>query len=123
MKTVLKVPTVVALYLLSFFLLGCSGDNPSCPGDSSVSIVTGIVVAIENLVPVNGGVTIDLSCLGGRSERLLLPSFFRNPPPSEDQLELYQVILLLEIGDLVQAGGTRAENGIELDRLKILLRL
>lgn len=121
MKIVPKIPTVLAVYLLSISLLGCFDDNPTDPGDPNFAIVIGTVVAIEDLVPVDGGITIDLSCRG-RSERLLFPSLFTNPPPSEDKLELYQVILLLETGDLVQAWGTRTENGIELERLKILLK-
>ncbi len=120
MKIFLKVSTVLAGCLFSLIVLGCSGDNPTDPGDPNFAIVIGTVVAIEDLVPVDGGVTIDLSCHGGRSERLLFPSLFTNPPPSEDKLELYQVILLLETGDLVHACGTRTENGIALDRLKIL---
>ena len=112
--------TILTITLLLLAAYACSDDNSTDLGDSNSAIVTGIIVAIEDLVPIDGGVTIDLECLDGRSERLLFPSLFTNPPPSEEMQQLYQVILLLKRGNLVQAKGTRTESGIELEQLTVL---
>ena len=120
MNTVPNTSMILAATLLLFVSLGCSNDNSTDLSESKATVVLGTVVAVEDLVPVDGGVTIDLECLGGRNERLLFASLFTNPPPSEDRLQLYQVILLVNGGSVVQAEGMRTEKGIELEQLKIL---
>ena len=119
-KAILNISTVLAVILLLFVTFGCFNDNSTGLSESESAVVSGLVVAVEDLVPVDGGVTIDLECLNGRTERLLFPSLFTNPPPSEETLELYQVILRIKRGNLVRAEGTRTESGIELERLTIL---
>lgn len=120
METIHRNLIVLAITLVLLATYACSDDKSTGVDDPDSVNVTGIVVVVEDNVPVDGGVTIDLECLDGQSERLLFPSLFTNPPPSEDMQQLYQVILLLEIGNLVQAGGKRTEDGIELEQLTIL---
>lgn len=119
-KAILNISRVLAVAILLFAPFGCFDDNSTGLSESRSVIVIGTVVAVEDLVPVDGGVTIDLECLDGRTERLLFPSLFTNPPPSEDTLELYQVILRIKSGNLVRAEGMRTESGIDLERLTIL---
>ena len=122
MKTFPNISMALAATLLLFVSLGCSNDNSIGLGESKSEVVIGTVVAVEDLVPVDGGVSIDLECVDGRSERLLFASLFTDPPPSEDRLQLYQVILQVDSGSVVRAEGTRTEKGIELERLTILSR-
>jgi hypothetical protein len=105
---------VVALSLL---LLGC-GSNPA-PGTSV--IVTGDVVAIEDLVPVDGGVTITVTTQRGETERLLFPSLFTVPRPSQQTIDLYDVVRRVEVDDLIRAAGKRTTAGVELESLTIVV--
>ncbi len=93
---------------------------PSGPGTSGLVVVTGRVTQIENAVPVDGGVRIDIILEGGKTEQLLFPSLFTSPPPSEETLKLYDVIRRVELGDRIRAEGKRVPAGIELEALAIL---
>ena len=120
-----EIKRTLAVICSAFFLLGvlgCSSDEtPS--GHSSESqpvVVVGEVMTVDDRVPVDGGVTIDIGLDGGESERLLFGSLFTYPAPSQERLDLYQVIVELEIGDRVQATGSRTVDGIEIEELVIL---
>ena len=103
---------------LLFLLLGCGEgiDGPTSPN----AIVTGDVVAIQDLVPADGGVTITVTTPGGKTEILLFPSLFTFPRPSEQTIALYGVVSRVEVGDLIRAGGKRTAAGVELESLVIL---
>ena len=82
--------------------------------------VTGEVLSIEDLVPIDGGVTIDLSLSDGETEKLFFESLFTYPPPSQERLDLYQVIRDVDIGDQVRAAGIRNDNGLVLEEIEVL---
>jgi hypothetical protein len=116
---------ILATLCSAFFLVGVPGcsSNDTLIGDSDSSqpvAVIGEVKTIDDQVPVDGGVTIDIELDDGGSERLLFGSLFTSQGSSQERLDLYQVIVELEIGDLIEAKGTRTANGIEIDELTIL---
>jgi hypothetical protein len=114
---------VLALLATSFLIVfGCGkgSDVSTGPTPAGTVVVTGEVVEVQNLVPVDGGVTIEITLEGGKTERLLFPSLFTSPPPTEEMLSLYSVVRRVEIGDLVRAQGKRTSAGIELEALAIL---
>jgi hypothetical protein len=82
--------------------------------------VTGVVTQIDDLVPVDGGVTITLALDAGGTELLLFGSLFTSPPPSEERLALYQTIRQAEVGSRVRATGVKGARGIELTDLEVL---
>jgi hypothetical protein len=104
---------------------GCSSSkepDPSVPdGGPRVSVV-GRIESIEDLVPVDGGVTIELKEDSGGSAILRYASMFTNPRPSEEHVDLYQVIQDADVGDRVKAEGIRTSDGIDLKALTILER-
>jgi len=102
--------------------LGCrkGGDGPTGPTPGANVVVTGDVVEIRDLVPVDGGVTITVTTRSGGTEILLFPSLFTNPPPSQHTIDLYDVVRRVEVGDLVRAEGMRTAAGVELESLAIL---
>lgn len=104
--------------VLLLILLGCANgsDGPTSPS----VIVTGDVVAIQDLVPVDGGVTITVTTQSGETERLLFPSLFTVPAPSQQTINLYQVVQRVAVGDLIRAAGKRTAAGVELESLVIL---
>jgi hypothetical protein len=89
---------------------------------SDLVTVTGVVTAIDDDVPVDGGVVIDLQLEDGETVQLFFGSLYTVPPPRQWQIDLYQVIAGLEIGDRVSATGTRVPLGIGLRHLRILER-
>lgn len=106
--------------VLLLVLLGCGNgiDGPASPN----VIVTGDVIAIHDLVPVDGGVTITVTSQSGATERLLFPSLFTVPAPSQQTVKLYDVVRRVEVGDVIRAGGARTAAGVELESLVILGR-
>lgn len=82
-------------------------------------VVVGVIVEKDDQVPVDGGVTMLLEKTGGGTALLLFGSLFTSPPPSQEQIELYEVIAKVEIGDVVRATGTRSDRGIVLEALTI----
>lgn len=101
---------------LSILLLGC-GNNAAL---GTAVLVTGDVIAIEDLVPVDGGVTITVTTQRGETERLLFPSLFTVPRPSQQTIDLYDVVRRVDVGDLIRAGGKRTTAGVELESLTIV---
>ena len=117
-RSSLPIAPLLAVLLLS----GCGkgSDGPAAPASPGTVIVSGEVLAVEDLVPVDGGVTITIDLGEGDTEDLLFPSMFTNPPPSEATVALYDVVRRVVVGDLVQAQGTRSTAGIDLESLAIL---
>ncbi len=111
-----------SISLISLALIACGGESgdPSGPGIKSEVLVTGYVIEIENMMPVDGGITIKVELESKDTERLWFGSLFTVPPPSEDKLKLYDVVRRVELGDRVRATGERTEAGIELEGIAIL---
>jgi hypothetical protein len=89
-----------------------------------VDLVTliGAVIGIDDDVPVDGGVVVELQLDSGETIKLFFGSLFTSPPPPQWRFELYAVIAGLELGDRVRATGTSAPGGITLRGLTILER-
>lgn len=114
-----RIPSMV---LLSYLAIGCSGDDGTLAGaaDSDLDSVTGMVTLIEDHVPVDGGVQLELELDTGKMDTAYLPSFFTAPPPPQEQYEVYQVIQQLEIGDRIKVEGERTPQGIKIEKLTVL---
>lgn len=103
-------------------IAGCSNGN----GDSLVvpepdrDTVAGTVRRIDDAVPVDGGVDLELELDGGGTERAFLPSLFTHRPAPQERWEIYSQILALEIGDRITVEGERTEHGILIERLTVL---
>ena len=115
------------LALIALVAIGCSESQPEQTTPSSVTgtgnvTVEGVVVAVEDLVPVDGGVTIDIAMESDERARLLFGSLFTSPPPDEATLELYEIVRRVEVGDFVRASGEQTDYGIKIDDLAILKR-
>ena len=116
---------LLATFCIAF--LGCGNKNQDgndgppvgLTADGDV-VVTGEVLEIVDQVPVDGGVTISVTTSDGITERLLFPSLFTYPPPSEQTIKLYDLVRRVEVGDVIRAEGKRTENGVELQSLTIL---
>ena len=108
--------------LLACLAVGCSGNTgtTSDADDPARASITGIVTAIDDRVPVDGGVILALKLDSGRADTAFLPSFFTYPPPPPEQSEIYRVIQQLQIGDRVEVEGERTSQGIKIDQLTIL---
>ena len=99
-------------------LAGCGSDPaPAPPGTETL---TGVVTAVDDRVPVDGGVTIEIDLDGGGKDRLLFPSLFTYPPPDEATIELYDLVRRVETGDRIRAKGERTTEGIRIRELAIL---
>jgi hypothetical protein len=90
------------------------------PAPGGAETVTGEVTGVEDLVPVDGGVTIEIDLDSGGKDRLLFPSLFTYPPPDEATVELYDLVRRVETGDRVRARGERTTEGIRIRELAIL---
>jgi hypothetical protein len=114
---------LIAISIVS--LAACSSGDPpgtTTPSDPDLVTVTGEVTHKDDQVPVDGGVTMKLKLDDGSTEALHFGSLFTHPPPSQEQLDLYQVIVQVDVGDRVTATGERSESGISLEELTILER-
>jgi hypothetical protein len=114
---------VVALLATSFvLLLGCGGgnDGPVSPNPGGSVVVTGRVTEVHDMVPVDGGATITVATQGGGTENLLFPSLYTDPPPSQQTIDLYDVVRRVKSGDWIRAEGKRTADGIALKALVIL---
>lgn len=106
--------TTVSLSALFVFCCGCSINSSTGPVDPDLEVVVGTITEIDDGVPRDGGVTIDLELEDRSSARLWLGLNPRSQPPREDQWELYRVILTLDVGDTVWAAGIWHGTSIEL---------
>ena len=89
---------------------------------SELVTMTGVVTRIDDAIPVDGGVVIEVLLDGGETARLFFDSLFTEPPPPQWKLDLYGVIAGLEIGDRVRATGATVDGGLSLRGLVILDR-
>jgi len=116
----------VAFILLSILVIdesltGCKGDSQSGPSTAGQVTVTGQVTRIEDNVPADGGVTIEVAQENGGTETLYFGSLFTIPRPTEERTQLYEKIRQVETGDRIRAKGTRrAEGGIALEDIAVL---
>lgn len=115
-------PVHALLSLVLSALPGCGKDEngPSGPAPATQVVVTGDVVEVDDQTPVDGGATITLTVHGGATERLLFPSLYTAPPPSQVTIDLYDLVRRVEPGDTVRAEGQRTAAGIALESLAIL---
>lgn len=109
-------------FVLWFMIVGCADKNGDSIGvpDPDWDSVTGAILQIDDRVPVDGGVDLELELDGGGTDRAFLPSLFRHPPAAEEQWEIYSQILELEVGDRITVEGERTESGILIERLTVL---
>ena len=63
-----------------------------------------------------------LAVRAGEVETLLFGSLYTEPPPTRERLDLYRVIVEVQVGNRVKAVGKRVEGGIELQALTIVTR-
>jgi hypothetical protein len=102
-------------------LSGCKSDSRNGSSDSGQVTVVGTVTRIEDNVPSDGGVTIEVAQEKGGTETLYFGSLFTVPRPSEERTQLYEKIRKVTTGDRVEAKGTRrAEGGITLDDIAVM---
>lgn len=106
-----------ALCLTVLVISACGGVK--APG-GGLEAVTGVVTRIEDKVPVDGGVVIDLRLPGGNDDVIYMPSLFTLPPPPPERQKLYTVIQQVGIGSRVTAKGTRTAAGLEIEELTII---
>jgi hypothetical protein len=109
------------LVLFLFSLPACQKDKNmvgSEDAQSGVVTVVGEVTAIDDRVPDDGGVTIDLKIENGDTMLLSFESF--QVIPDENRRELYEVIKQVEVGSRVRATGLRKGHWIEIGQLSIL---
>jgi hypothetical protein len=78
------------------------------------------VTRIEDKVPVDGGVTLELKLDNGETDTAYLPSFFTSPPPPLEKYQIYRVIRELDIGARIRVMGERTVYGLEISRLIVL---
>ena len=122
MSRVWRAPIISLLTTPFLLLLGCGKGSvgPVSPAPGTNVVVTGNVVEVRDQVPVDGGVTITVTTQSGGTERLLFPSLHTDPPPSQQTINLYDLVRRVEVGDLIRAEGRRTEVGVELESLAIL---
>ncbi|MDH3215472.1 MAG: hypothetical protein OEN01_04165 [Candidatus Krumholzibacteria bacterium] len=99
---------------------GTNGDDSTTPGTDNGVVASGEVTHIQNEIAVDGGITLDIDLVDDGSHRLIFPGLFTSPPPTDEDLRLYDVVRRVEIGDLVRAEGVRRDHGIILEKLWIL---
>jgi hypothetical protein len=117
----MKFVPALAVIVLSGLVGACGSDDsdPVQPGPAT-EVVIGEITRIDNQIPVDGGIVLDLTADNGGTDRLLFPSLFTNPPPGEAVLRLYDLVRRVEIGDRVRAEGIRTDYGVDLESLWIL---
>ena len=114
---------------IALIMAGCFGeeetnkaDPVSSTDESQVSAVTvtGTIRSINDMTPVDGGVTIMLGTADGQLVTLLFPSLFTSPPPDQKTLDLYEVVRELRAEDRIRATGTLTDRGVLLEELTVL---
>lgn len=110
--------SLFSLAIIFLLISGCS--NSSEPTTPTEATVTGIVLKIEDYVPVDGGVRIDVQ-VGETVDTLLLGSSETLEPVPASYGEMYRTIQNLEIGEAVQATGVRNDEGLALTSLSRMI--
>ena len=113
----------IVVAVAAILVAGCSKDDEVRPIDAAdlgTDVVVGKVTRIVDDIASDGGVRMDLALDWGEVVVLNYSSWFTDPPPTEEHIALYKVILQVQIGDRVRAKGKRVNNGINLEDLTIL---
>jgi len=123
----MKTTTLCFLLAVVLSSPGCSdrpvseGPDPETNPQSSTTVtLTGVITEKNDMVPVDGGVTMSLRTGNGHVESLTFPSLFTYPPPSQATVDLYSKISPVKVGDRVRIVGKREDGGIALVDLEIL---
>ena len=115
-----RIKIMLALGIV-LVLASCGSDPaPICADEGSDAVVCGEVVSIDNSIAVDGGITLDVDVSADGVDRLLFPSLFTYPPPTDEVMALYEVVRQVEVGDMVRAEGTRGDRGLMLEKLWVL---
>jgi len=119
-----KTPLAALLATSFVLLLGCGNGNRGffAPAPGAHVMVTGEVIAFDDQVPADGGATITVNTAAGGAVRLLFPSLHTSPPPSQQTIDLYDLVRRVQVGDLIRAEGRHAASGVEIESLAILER-
>jgi hypothetical protein len=119
----------ILVMVVALVVAGCFGEedtsqaDPVTSGDDSqvsAITVTGTIRSVNDMTPVDGGVTIVLATDESDTVTLLFPSLFTSPPPDQKTLDLYEIVRELKPEDRVRATGTLTDYGIQLEELAIL---
>jgi len=105
----------LVVFSLLLTLAACSKNE--APVISGVS-VTGTLVTLQDAVPVDGGVTLEVEAASGTRTMFHIPSFFTPNPIPEGRWELYQHVTTFSVGDRVRATGEPTESGLLLTSLE-----
>lgn len=91
---------------------GCSKDGPTpLPAASAGGIeVVGVLIALEDGRPSDGGIDLTLETGKGIRELVRVPSSFI-AGPRDSVLAMHQVVDAAKVGDRMRARGTRDETG------------
>ena len=118
MKQMIRISGLVVLAMLA--ACGTDENDPARPGSTNGVTVTGEVANIQNEIAVDGGITLDVDLVDDGTDRLIFVGLFTVPPPSDEDMRLYDLVRRVEIGDVVRAEGVRRDYGVILEKLWIL---
>ena len=102
-----------ALIMADESLSGCGKEPQSRSSDSGQVTIVGKVRRLEDNVPADGGVTIEIAQDKGGVEILYFGSLFTVPRPSEERTQLYEKIRRVTTGDRIEAKGKRRRDAAE----------
>ena len=97
-------------------LSACSGREDD--KESAETLATGLirvkgaVTVLNDQVPVDGGVTIEVNDPKRGTVTLNFESMFTLPRPTEDRTKLYEEIRKVKVGDVVNATARPLEDGV-----------
>lgn len=86
--------------------------------DSLLTTVVGTVIEIESHIDRDGGLYLRLDIGEKKPFTIALGSLHTRPPPSKERLKLYETILGLKAGDLVEATVYMLEDGFWLTAIQ-----
>jgi hypothetical protein len=112
---------------LVFMVLGCAKADRPTTSDTAVpqatgseTTITGQLVSLNDMRPVDGGVDLTVQTEAGKQEILRVGSAFI-AGPREHVLALHQVVDAAKVGDRLRASGKRDESGaLTVERLEIV---
>lgn len=104
---------------LALALAACSNGEAPRLDDNEV-VVTGTLVALDDQVPADGGLTLAVEARDGTRTAFHIPSFFTPEPIPPGRWELYQHVKTFSVGESVRATGEPAEGFLLLRSLERL---
>jgi hypothetical protein len=117
----MRLPSGVCGLVALALLAACDDDSNVAVQDPQANVsVSGEVTNIQNDIAVDGGIVLDIAVAKDGQDRLVFGGLFTVPPPTNDDLKLYDVVRRVEVGDMVRGWGVRRESGIILEKLWIL---